>query len=179
MLNSSEIFASKIVALLGRGAVRDLYDINNMIQFNLFNSLESDFLRKCIVMYKVVAGDMTIKNFNFEKIVNITERDVRINLAPMIRNSEKFDVEETKKRVIDFLKELLILNENEKLFLEQFSKGIYEPQLLFDDKEIISRIENHPMANLRIQNIIDNSNNLQYNFHMNKDDSLQVVSHSI
>lgn len=36
--------------------------------------------------------------------------------------------------------------EREKSFVDRFNKGIYEPDLLFDQKEIVERIKNHPMA---------------------------------
>lgn len=39
-LAAIEIFASKIVALLTRTAPRDLYDINNMVYFGLFDETE-------------------------------------------------------------------------------------------------------------------------------------------
>ena len=72
----------------------------------------------------------------------------------MIRKTEKFDVEYAKKRVVTFLSELMVLTSDEKLFLKQFSKGIYEPKLLFVDKDIIARIENHSMARWRTQKTV-------------------------
>jgi len=41
---------------------------------------------------------------------------------------------------------LLVLTENETLFVEKFNQGFYQPDLLFDDAEIIARIQEHPMA---------------------------------
>jgi hypothetical protein len=37
--------------------------------------------------------------------------------------------------------------------LKHFAAGNYEPQLLFEDDEIVKRIENHPMALWRLQHI--------------------------
>jgi len=45
-----------------------------------------------------------------------------------------------------FVSNLLILTENEKLFVEQFNQKEYCPELLFDDKDILERIKDHPMA---------------------------------
>jgi hypothetical protein len=44
--------------------------------------------------------------------------------------------------------------DNEKLFIENFNQSIYQPDLLFDDKGIIERIKEHPMAVWRIKHIL-------------------------
>ncbi|HOM03398.1 MAG TPA: nucleotidyl transferase AbiEii/AbiGii toxin family protein [Acetivibrio sp.] len=59
---------------------------------------------------------------------------------------DSFDLETAKKVVKDYLAELLVLTPSEKEFLDYFEKKKHIPQLLFDDPEIIKRIENHPMA---------------------------------
>ena len=46
-----EIFASKINALISRAAARDLYDINNMILYSLFDEQETELLRQCVIFY--------------------------------------------------------------------------------------------------------------------------------
>jgi hypothetical protein len=51
------------------------------------------------------------------------------------------------------LAKLSALDEREAAFLKRFHSGHYEPQLLFDDEEILLRIENHPMAAWRMRRI--------------------------
>ena len=51
-----EIFGSKIVALLTRTAARDLYDINNMVTYGLFDESEAATLRKCVLFYFTITG---------------------------------------------------------------------------------------------------------------------------
>jgi hypothetical protein len=63
-----------------------------------------------------------------------------------LTKKDTFDLEIAKKVVKDYLTELLVLTPSEKEFLAHFEKKVYIPQLLFDDPEIIKRIENHPMA---------------------------------
>jgi predicted nucleotidyltransferase component of viral defense system len=157
MLDPIEIFASKIVALTERGAARDLYDLNNMVYLNMFNESEHTLLRKCAVYYLAVAGDIGAQMFNYKKLDEITARSIRTDLLPMIRNMDKFDFASAKVRVSDFLHKLLTLSDKESAFLQRFSSGHYEPALLFDDSEILNRIENHPMAVWRIRHIRDSS----------------------
>lgn len=40
----------------------------------------------------------------------------------------------------------MVLAKEEKEFLDRFEKGEYVPKLLFENDEILRRIENHPMA---------------------------------
>jgi predicted nucleotidyltransferase component of viral defense system len=148
-----EIFASKIVALSGRAAARDLYDLNNMIYYGLFDEPVLELLRKCAVFYLAVTGDIDTLNFNFARTEDITTYKIRTDLYPMIRKAERFDLQAARDRVTAFLNDYMILTESESDFLKHFESGNYEPQLLFDDSEIIKRIENHPMALWRLQHI--------------------------
>ena len=150
-----EIFASKIVALSSRAAARDLYDLNNMVYFGLFDEPDLTRLRKCAVLYLAIAGTAGALGFNFTKMSEITDRRIKTDLNPVIRNAERFDFTAAKERVTMFLSELMVLTEMETAFLQRFSKGHYEPHLLFDDKEILARIESHPMAAWRTQRIRD------------------------
>ncbi|MDR1097963.1 MAG: hypothetical protein LBL57_07520, partial [Tannerella sp.] len=63
-----------------------------------------------------------------------------------LKKSEHFDFESAKTIAKDYLAKLMILTDHEKLFIENFNAGIYQPDLLFDDEEIIERIKEHPMA---------------------------------
>ena len=43
------------------------------------------------------------------------------------------------------------LTPEEKEFLDRFEKNEYRLELLFEEKEIIKRLENHPMALWKMQ----------------------------
>jgi predicted nucleotidyltransferase component of viral defense system len=148
-----EIFASKIVALTDRGAARDLYDLNNMICFGLFDEHDIALLRKCAVFYLAVAGDVAARDFDFGRAADIMPRKIKTDLYPMIRNAERFDLQVARERVMTFLTEHMTLSDKESTFLKHFAAGRYEPELLFEDDGILRRIENHPMAVWRIQHI--------------------------
>jgi predicted nucleotidyltransferase component of viral defense system len=148
-----EIFASKIIALTGRGAARDLYDLNSAIYYGLFAENEYPLLRKCTVFYLAVAGEASARGFQFEKLNGITAQTIRKDISPMRRGTEKFDFASAKERVLRFLSELLTLSHKEVTFLQRFASGHYEPELLFEDVETLQRVGNHPMAAWRIQHI--------------------------
>jgi len=153
-----EIFASKIVALSDRAAARDLYDLNNMVFHRMFNDADLLLLRKCAVFYMAVAGEINTEGFSFEEVGKITPFKVKKELLQMIRQAERFDLQAAKDRVSAFMSEHITLTEKETAFLQQFTAGRYEPQLLFEDDEIVKRIETHPMALWRLQHIRERLN---------------------
>jgi len=146
-LSTLELFGSKVKALIERTAPRDLYDVNNMISRNIILPEEQDLLRKIVVFYLVLGANKQIKPLlAFENIDMIKYNQIRANLIPVLRKSEHFDFETAKTVVKEYLSKLMILTDNEELFIENFGRGIYQPDLLFDDEGIIERIREHPMA---------------------------------
>ena len=145
-LNSLEIFGSKITALLNRRAARDLYDIYNMVKFDIFSKRELDLLRKCVVFYWVVSAKNSLEYFNYEVIDKISPYKIRTALLPVITKQDKFDLEIAKKSVKNFLNQLMVLTQEEQEFLNKFVNRQFIPELLFENSEIIDRIKFHPMA---------------------------------
>ena len=141
-----EIYASKTVALLTRAAARDLYDLNYMIRYGLFDEEERELYRKCVVFYLAVATQTPPTEISFSAIDTITTHKIHTDLYPVIRDKDSFELDMAKKTVINFLSDNLKLSEKEAQFLNKFRQGFYHPELLFDDEATIKRIENHPMA---------------------------------
>jgi len=151
-LEPLELFGSKINALINRSAVRDLYDVNNMIKFRLFNESEYEILKKCIIFYSAISSKKLNEDFTLLKLEDINEYQIRRQLYPVIRKKEEFDLREAKKNVSEFITHLMVLTPKEKEFLETFKQKKYCPELLFDEKEIIRRISKHPMALWKMMN---------------------------
>ena len=130
-----EIFATKAVALLNRSAARDLYDM-----FNL-----QSLFKKCIMFYSAVGSEKVPEHFDFSNIGKISAKKIKTDLTPVLRRAEHFDFRMAQDEVENYLKQIL-LPEGDMAFWDEFAKGEYRPELLFDDVEILSRIEKHPMA---------------------------------
>ena len=141
-----EIFGSKIVALLTRTAARDLFDINNMVKFGLFDNSESALLRKCVIFYYTIASDEVPESFDINRIYSLTNHRIRTDLQPVLRKKERFDLLSAQKNIESHLTELLAMEDNERQYLEAFRANEYKPEMLFDDVDIVQRIQNHPMA---------------------------------
>ncbi|MDR1706963.1 MAG: nucleotidyl transferase AbiEii/AbiGii toxin family protein [Prevotella sp.] len=152
-LSTLELFGSKIKALIERTAPRDLYDIHNMLKYNIIHPDEMDKLRKIILFYLAVGGnDKPLYSYSFESIDNLKFAQIRSSLLPVLKKSERFDFESAKVEVKEFLMKLMIFTEEEKSFIENFNNNVYRPELLFENTEIIERIKNHPMAIWKMRN---------------------------
>ena len=145
-LSPIEIYASKTVALMTRAAARDLYDLNYMIRYGLFDRSELELYRKCVVFYLAIATETPPVSLSYQAMDQITPHKITTDLKSVIRDRDAFELESAKDRVASFLSENLYLNDSEQEFLQQFRKGRYRPELLFHDPEILDRIQSHPMA---------------------------------
>jgi len=141
-----EIYGSKLNALLNRAAVRDLYDLRNMIRFEIFDESEEEMLKKCVIFYAAISAKNINMTFDTKGIDLITKRKIKTDLYPIIKTKDDFDLEASKKLVKEYISDLMVLTKEEKEFLERFKIGEYIPELLFKEKEILERIDNHPMA---------------------------------
>ncbi len=157
-LSPIELFATKINALIGRSAARDIYDVWNMVQHKLFMGEEQQtMLRKATLFYLTVGSsrkdiDTPTEFVAFPQIDRIRFPQIRSQLLPVLRNSEHFDFERAKTEVKIFLKRLLVLSEAEKNYVRNFNERNYSPELLFEEKEIVDRIKFHPMALWKMRN---------------------------
>ena len=143
-LNTVELYASKINALLSRATPRDLYDVNAMIENNIIK--DTELLKKCLIFYNMVGGEQDIDTITFDNIEHINFMKFKTQLKPVISKTDKFDLEQAKAKVIDYLRGLINLMSQELTFINEFRNKNYKPELLFSDKNIIENILYHPMA---------------------------------
>ena len=148
--SEEELFAMKICALIDRSKPRDLYDTFRLK--NDFLNLEKDKLRKLTVFYLSLVGIFELNENSFKGIEAVSQDSIKKELLPVLKKNEKFNLEAIKQEVINFLQDLLVLISDETKYLEEFSKGIFNPSLLFDVCSA-ERAAKHPMAKWRINNI--------------------------
>lgn len=127
-------------------APRDLYDVYNMIKCNLIKDEFQNHLRKSIILYYALTTKNEDKAFNIETIDSINERMVKRDLMPVISKGDSFNLEEAQNEVKKYILKILAFTEDEKKFIGFFNNNQFEPSLLFDDTQVLKRIENHPMA---------------------------------
>lgn len=149
-LNTTELYASKINALLSRATPRDLYDVNSMIEKNIIS--DKELLKKCLIFYSSIAGDYSILDLDYANIERLNFQKYKTQLKPVISKTDKFEIEKAKVTVVNYLKGLINITERETEFILKLKEKIYDPTLLFDDINIVNNILNHPAALWRTRN---------------------------
>ena len=146
-----ELFAMKICALIDRSKPRDLFDVNKLKKHLPY--LDKERLRKLTVFYMSLDAIFELSEKTFDKIKGITQDSVKKELLPVLTKGNKFDLATAKEEAIAFLEDLLVLTDDEKQYLEEFSNGNFNPQLLFNIPSDAERAAKHPMAKWRVNNI--------------------------
>lgn len=149
-LAKTELFASKIVALLSRTAPRDLYDIHNMIRQNVFPAEEKELLKKSVVFYRAL-NDQAAETFDLSVIDALRPYEIKTMLLPVIHRKEFVDLPQMKQTVKEYLSDLLIPTNEEQEFLRDFANKRYSPEKLFFDTNILDRIRSHPMVEWKMR----------------------------
>ena len=141
-----EIFAAKTVALLNRAAPRDLYDMFNMQKYGLFDETQERLFKKCVMFYSAIASENVPAEYDLEGFGIISTQKIKTDLTPVLRRGERFDLADAQKQVKTYLSDILKPEDTELAFWQAFADGKYQPELLFDDADILARIAHHPMA---------------------------------
>lgn len=141
-----ELYGMKIAALIDRNKPRDLYDVDYL--FNHFFDIDLDMLRKSIIFYLSLDDVFSIDKKLLERIKDITELAIKRELNPVLKKGEDFDSIKAIENAIVALTSILTLAAKESEYLKEFSKGTFDPTLLFD-KTVSTRAKKHPMAKWR------------------------------
>ncbi len=149
-----EIYATKLCALLSRTTARDLYDVYTLSKYDLFDDEEKKLLKQCFMLEYIAVNDYKLKDMKIDNIERLKRQDIKTKLLPTLkdRNPRNSNIDEMKQVVREYLKDILIVDDKTKEFYDKFQKGIYEPELLFDNEEIIERIKKHPMIIWKLNN---------------------------
>lgn len=145
MVHPMEIFAAKGNALISRAAARDLYDWGNLITENLFED-ERDMFRKCFAFYATISVETVNRNFDMSAIDSLKFEKIRRDLFPVLSKKDDFRLDERKQQAKEYIANLMQLTEREQQYMDRFIAKEYVPELLFDDKEVVERVKEHPMA---------------------------------
>lgn len=155
-LHPCELFATKINALLERAAVRDLFDVYSLSCSNILSTPEEkEMLKKAIIFYQTVGVEgKAKKEIDISKIISVQPSKIKSQLMPLLPSGKKyFPIDDAKESTMQYLKSVLTLTTKEQEYIENFTEGIYKPDLLFSDPTILERIVKHPMAIWKIAHI--------------------------
>lgn len=146
----AELLGMKIAALIDRHKPRDLFDIYKLKGY--MPTLDKDKVRKLAAFYLSLDGIFELNESSFDNVNKITQDSIKKELQPVLAKGNMFDLNVAKEEVVKFLKDLLVLTDSEKKYLTEFSKGNFDPYLLFEPNDA-ERAAKHPMAKWRAANL--------------------------
>ena len=150
-VDSQELLASKIVALLSRYTPRDLFDVYQMIISPL--NIDSKLFRSLLFFYGIVI-DVKIFDLFKLKFELITQSDIQNKLAPMLRSRTYPNRNELVTEIEKFLSPFFIMSSGETDALHNFyNTGKLDFDILFPQKEVQEKIRISPSLEWKIQNI--------------------------
>ena len=147
MLSFDELIGSKINALINRTTPRDIYDTYSVLKKD---SYDLELIKKIAIFYVALGSDLPLDfdekvRICIERIQMITYNKLRDNLIPLLHKKEKIDINCMQEFVVLSLKNVFVLNENEKKFLELFNRGVFNQKLLFENYEV-NDLSKHPIV---------------------------------
>lgn len=159
VLNLNELIATKINALISRTTMRDIYDFYNLIKFGYLK--DAKLIKKISLFYlsfnEKIPFDFNKKiNSSIDIIQKVNYNNLKVSLIPMLNKSEKLDLDKMKIEVISKIKEIFILDDNEKAYIDTLNKGLFNKELLFKDYKNIKDIENHPLLKYKLNHFNNN-----------------------
>ena len=136
--------------LLHRGTTRDLNDVYKLLANK--PTFNREATRKCFQFSLCLNGDpRKVDSANLDEITN---REIRQSLLPMLRKGESVDLAHMKSDVNPLVEDFLSFKDNEIEFFENlYEEKQYEPDVLFGNVEFNSKLKNHPGIEWRLLNI--------------------------
>jgi len=155
-----ELIGGKVKAFFERVKVRDLYDVanlNRLLRKRFESDVSEEELAHQIILYYASISARFPNAFEGrakERFAHC-EDELQQSLYPMLRqNIEKPTlgsmIEEAERFITDFV---LPRTDNERLYLERFAQGVYEPTLLFGNAKIAVAASLSPEAQWKLLNI--------------------------
>lgn len=148
-----EIVVGKMLAMLDRGAVRDVWDLTNLPapanDVKGLSSFRSWFIALAAIL------DHPLPTYTLSRLEGlVTERAVVEQLLPMLAVDAPPRSDDLVKQAWGVLSEFMPLRPNEAAYIASIEHGELRPELLFaDDPEAAQRVAEHPAILWKVTNV--------------------------
>jgi hypothetical protein len=99
----------------------------------------------------MIGGNQTADEIDFDILDSITYDKIKRYLKPVIAKTDFFNFEFATSLIKDYLSSLLTPTSNELLFIKEFRNKNSRLDLLFDDANLIKKLDKHPMLLCRLK----------------------------
>jgi hypothetical protein len=148
-----EILVGKMLALLDRGAVRDVWDLANLPEpANEVTGLPS--FRAWFIAMSAILGH-PLPTYTLNRLEGfITERAVVEQLVPLLSVDEPPRADALVKRAWAEISRFLTLKPNEAFYIASIERGEVRPEMIFmDDPEASRCLAEHPAILWKVANV--------------------------
>ncbi|MFZ2055087.1 MAG: nucleotidyl transferase AbiEii/AbiGii toxin family protein [Candidatus Aminicenantales bacterium] len=153
MVGREELFIGKLLALLDRGAARDVWDTAHLPEL-AGGRMAADHFRKLFIALSVVLDHplSTYSRSRLERLV--TERVIVEQVAPLLNAEIELKVGELIDKAWAVVIKFFDLSAEEKDYLESAGRGDLRMELLFPgDVQEAMRVAAHPAIQWKISNV--------------------------
>jgi len=153
MLSLQEVVAGKMLAMLDRGAARDVWDLANLpaaaIGVKGLPSFRAWFIALAAVL------DHPLPTYTLNRLKGlVTERTVVEQLTPMLAVDTSPRADDLVKQAWAEISQFLTLKPNEAAYIASIERGEVRPEMLFvDDPEAAQRLAEHPAVLWKVTNV--------------------------
>jgi hypothetical protein len=150
LVGLEEILAGKLLALVDRGAARDLYDAAGLAAGRW--PYDAARLRRLFVVLS--AGlDRPLPTYQIPHRASLTSAELEEALVPMLRRDERPQREALTTAIAPMMTALSTLSDAERTYVERIQLGEFQPELIVgDEPELLERVRRHPMLLWKAEN---------------------------
>jgi predicted nucleotidyltransferase component of viral defense system len=145
-----EVMAGKLVALADRVVAKDLYDVAS---FASDPPAHDPSLLHCLFVALSGILPRALTTYGLGHLNAFTQKDLEIELSPLLREDERPEIEMLKTRVAPPLARLLTLSPHEREYVERLQWGEFLPERVAGDRpDLLARLRGHPALLRKVEN---------------------------
>jgi predicted nucleotidyltransferase component of viral defense system len=145
-----EILAGKLLALVDRGAPRDLYDAAGLAR----GRWPHDPARLRRLFVTLSAGlDRPLPTYQMPHRTSLSQAELEEAQVPVLRGDERPQRETLTEDVAPVMTALATLSDAERTYVDRIQWGEFQPELVAgDEPELLERVRRHPMLLWKAEN---------------------------
>jgi len=150
LVGLEENLAGKLLALVDRGAPRDLYDAAGLARGRWAH--DAGLLRRLFV---VLSGglDRALPTYALPHRPSLSQEEIDEALTPVLRGDEHPSREALTETMAPMMTALATLSAPEKEYAERIQWGEFQPELVVgDEPELLDRVHRHPLLLWKAEN---------------------------
>jgi predicted nucleotidyltransferase component of viral defense system len=153
VVSLTELIIGKMLALLERGAVRDVWDMANLAE-QARNVLKKSIFRARFIALSAIL-EHPLSTYHRERLEGfINDRLIDERLRPLISGNPQLKANELVQKAWAVVGSFLELTPHEKEYLQKIQEGVLQPELLFPGAHKESeKFSSHPAILWKIANV--------------------------